>query len=367
MEFFRIKRDIPFMRHALIFNVISLITFVIAVVSLATKGLHLGVDFTGGTVMEVSYSQPADVNKIRDSLTKLGFTEASVQNFGTTSDVLIRLPVKPGLTSAKLSDRVTNHLCNLEATGGNQGFVAACPQVVVAYCERLKAAAPDKLADIKSDWKESGGPDHNCATLPDVKSSALTIKRTEFVGPQVGKELLENGALALLFVSIGIVGYLALRFEWKFGVSAIIANLHDVVIILGFFSLFQWEFSLPVLAAVLAILGYSVNESVVVMDRVRENFRNRKFRTTPVPQVIDNAITATMSRTVITHFSTQLMVCSMLIFGGETLHYFALALTIGICFGIYSSVFVGSPLLMWLGLRREDLARTERKPADAMV
>jgi len=288
-----------------------MITFVIAVVSLATKGLHLGVDFTGGTVMEVSYSQPADLNKIRDAMAKLGFTEASVQNFGTTKDVLIRLPVKQGVTSAKLSEQVLGELKGIDGS--------------------------------------------------------VNLKRTEFVGPQVGKELLEGGAMALLFVSLGIVFYLWLRFEWKFGVSAIIANLHDVVIILGFFSLFQWEFSLPVLAAVLAILGYSVNESVVVMDRVRENFRNRRFRATPVPQVIDNAITATMSRTIITHGCTQLMVCSMLIFGGETLHYFALALTIGICFGIYSSVFVGSPLLMWLGLRREDLARVERKAADAVV
>ena len=311
MEFFRIKRDIPFMRHALIFNAISMITFVIAVILLATKGLHLGVDFTGGTVMEVRYSQPTDLNKIRDAMAKLGFTEASVQNFGTTRDVLIRLPVKQGITSAKLSEQV--------------------------------------LAELKQ------------------IDNTVNLKRVEFVGPQVGKELLDNGALALLFVSLGIVLYLWLRFEWKFGVSAIIANLHDVVIILGFFSLFQWEFSLPVLAAVLAILGYSVNESVVVMDRVRENFRNRKFRTTPVPQVIDNAITVTMSRTIITHGCTQLMVCSMLIFGGETLHYFALALTIGICFGIYSSVFVGSPLLMWLGLRREDLVRAERKPAEATV
>ncbi len=311
MEFFRIKKDIPFMRHALIFNVISLITFLIAVVALSTKGLHLGVDFTGGTVMEVSYSQPADLNKIRDSMAKLGFTEASVQNFGSSRDVLIRLPVKQGVTSAKLSEQV--------------------------------------LAELKQ------------------IDGSVNLKRTEFVGPQVGKELLENGAMALLFVSLGIVGYLALRFEWKFGVSAIIANLHDVVIILGFFSIFQWEFSLPVLAAVLAILGYSVNESVVVMDRVRENFRNRKFRNTPVPQVIDNAITATMSRTIITHGCTQLMVFSMLIFGGETLHYFALALTIGICFGIYSSVLVGSPLLMWLGLRREDLARAEKKPAEEVV
>jgi len=311
MEFFRIKRDIPFMRYALIFNVISLITFLVAVVSLTTKGLHLGVDFTGGTVLEVSYQQAPDLNRIRERMVKIGFAEPSVQNFGTARDVLIRLPVKEGLTSAKLSELVMQELRQLDG--------------------------------------------------------AVELRRVEFVGPQVGKELLENGALALLVVSIGIVLYLWFRFEWKFGVSAIIANLHDVVIILGCFSVFQWEFSLPVLAAVLAVLGYSVNESVVVMDRVRETFRNRKMRGLSVPQVIDHAITATMSRTIITHGSTQLMVCSMLIFGGETLHYFAVALTIGICFGIYSSVLVGSPLLMWLGLRREDLARpeTEKKAGES--
>jgi len=303
MEFFRIKRDIPFMRYALIFNVISLITFLAAVGALATRGLHLGVDFTGGTVMELSYQQPPELNQIRERMVKLGFAEPSVQNFGTARDVLVRLPVKEGVTGAKLSEQVMRELKQLD--------------------------------------------------------SAVELRRVEFVGPQVGKELLENGALALLFVSIGIVLYLWMRFEWKFGVSAIIANLHDVVIILGCFSIFGWEFSLPVLAAILAILGYSVNESVVVMDRVRETFRNRRMRGLSVSQVIDHAITATMSRTIITHGCTQLMVCSMLIFGGETLHYFALALTIGICFGIYSSVLVGSPLLMWLGLRREDLARPE--------
>jgi preprotein translocase subunit SecF len=308
MEFFRIKRDIPFMRYALIFNVISLITFIVAVGALATKGLHLGVDFTGGTVIEVTYQQPPDLDPIRERMVKIGFSDPSVQNFGTARDVLIRLPVKEGITSAQLSEQVMTELRQLDA--------------------------------------------------------GVQLQRVEFVGPQVGKELLENGALALLFVSLGIVGYLWLRFEWKFGVSAIIANLHDVVIILGCFSIFNWEFSLPVLAAVLAILGYSVNESVVVMDRVRENFRSRQFRHTPVPEVIDAAITSTMSRTIITHGSTQLMVCAMLFFGGETLHYFALALTIGICFGIYSSVLVGSPLLMWLGLKREDLVKPE-KPKQA--
>ena len=310
MEWFRIRRDIPFMRHALVFNVISIVTFLIAVGSLATRGLNLGVDFTGGTVMEVSYAQAANLGKIRESMARLGFTEASVQNFGTSRDVLIRLPVKQGVTSAKLSEQVMQEL------------------------------------------KKDGG--------------GVEMRRVEFVGPQVGRELFEAGALALLFVSLGIVGYLALRFEWKFGVATIIANLHDVVIIVGFFSVFQWEFSLPVLAAVLAILGYSVNESVVVFDRVREIFRNRRMRGLTVPQVLDRAITATMSRTIITHGCTQLMVCSMLVFGGETLFYFALALTIGILFGIYSSVLVASPLVMWLRVTREDLARpeTERKPGE---
>ena len=303
MEFFRIKHDIPFMRYALVFNVISIITFLIAVGSLATRGLNFGVDFTGGTVMEVHYERAPDVNKIRDTLTKLGFADAAVQNFGTSLDVLIRLPVKQGLTSAKLSELVRDELRKQDATA--------------------------------------------------------EVRRVEFVGPQVGKELIENGALALLFVSIGIVAYLALRFEWKFGLAAIVANLHDIVIILGFFSVFQWDFSLTVLAAILAILGYSVNESVVVFDRIRENFR--RMRRASVTTVIDNAITRTISRTIITHGCTQLMVTSMLVFGGETLHYFALALTIGICFGIYSSVLVASPIVMWLGVSREDLVKPEKK------
>ena len=305
MEFFRIKHDIPFMRHALVFNVISVITFILAVGSLATKGLNFGVDFTGGTVMEVHYAHAPDVNKIRETMTRLGFADAAVQNFGTSLDVLIRMPVKPGQTSAKLSELVRDELRKEDPTA--------------------------------------------------------EVRRVEFVGPQVGKELVENGGLALLFVSIGIVAYLALRFEWKFGLAAIVANLHDVVIILGFFSIFQWEFSLTVLAAVLAILGYSVNESVVVFDRIRENFR--RMRSASVTTVIDNAITRTISRTIITHGCTQLMVTSMLIFGGETLHYFALALTIGICFGIYSSVLVMAPLVMWMGVSREDLVRPDRKVA----
>ncbi len=309
MEFFKIRKDIPFMRHALVFNVISLITFIAAVFFLATRGLHFSVEFTGGTLIEVSYPQAADTQKIRESLAKAGYTDTQVANFGSSRDVLIRMPLRPGQDSAALGSSIMGTL-----------------QQDVAGAE---------------------------------------LKRVEFVGPQVGRELAENGAIALLLVVFGIIVYLALRFEWRFAVSAIIANLHDVVIILGFFAFFQWEFSLPVLAAVLAVLGYSVNESVVVFDRVRENFR--KMRKASVPQVIDNAITSTISRTIITHGSTQLAVLSMLIFGGEVLHYFALALTIGILFGIYSSVLVASPLVMWLGVSREQFVKPQKPKEEAVV
>ena len=303
MEFFKIRKDIPFMKHALVFNAISFITFALAVFFLFTRGLHLSVEFTGGTLMEVSYSQPADLNKVRSTVAGLGFAETQVQNFGTARDVMIRLPAQKGVSSAQQSEKV----------------MAA-----------LKADAPD-----------------------------VTLRRTEFVGPQVGDELMEDGLKALAFVVVGIVVYLAFRFEWKFAVAAIIANLHDVVIILGFFAFFQWEFSLAVLAAVLAVLGYSVNESVVIFDRIRENFR--RFRKMNTVEIIDNAITSTISRTIITHGSTQMMVLSMLLFGGETLHYFAMALTIGILFGIYSSVFVAAAIAMWLGVTREDLIKQQVK------
>ncbi|MEY3974256.1 MAG: hypothetical protein RIS59_617 [Pseudomonadota bacterium] len=308
MEFFRIRRDIPFMRHALWFNVVSIVTFIAAVFFLATRGLHFSVEFTGGTVMEIATPQAADLSRIRSELGQLGFADAAVQNFGTSREVLIRLPVKQGLTSAQLSEQVF---------------------------DALKAVEP-----------------------------AIELRRVEFVGPQIGKELATDGAMALLFVCLGIVIYLWMRFEWKFGISALLANLHDVVIILGFFSFFQWEFSLTVLAAVLAVLGYSVNESVVVFDRIRENFRKMRGRT--VPEIIDNALTRTMSRTIITHGSTQLAVLSMLIFGGEALHGFALALTIGILFGIYSSAFVASALVMWLGVTQADLVKPAKEQVDAM-
>jgi len=306
MELFRIKKDIPFMRHALIFNVISALTFVAAVFFLLHRGLHFSVEFTGGTVMEVSYSKAADVDAIRKTVESLGYVDAPVQTFGKAQDVVIRLPLSKTISSADQAEQVMAALV---------------------------------------------------AKDPDVKK-----QRVEQVGAQVGDELAHDGLMALLFVVLGVVIYLAIRFEWKFAIAAIVANLHDVIIILGFFAFFQWEFNLSVLAAVLAVLGYSVNESVVIFDRIRENFRKQRKMT--VKEVIDSAITSTISRTIITHGCTQMMVLSMLLIGGPTLHYFAVALTIGICFGIYSSVFVAAAIAMWLGVTREDLVKPVKEKDD---
>ncbi|MCU4120599.1 protein translocase subunit SecF [Variovorax sp. N23] len=303
MEFFRIHKTIPFMRHAKVLNIISFVTFALAVFFLAHRGLHLSVEFTGGTVMEVAYQQSVDVGKVRETVGKLGYADVQVQNYGTSRDVQIRLPVQKGQSSAQQGAQVM---------------------------EALKAVDPTAV-----------------------------LRGNEFVGPQVGEELTTNGIKALAMVVVGIMIYLAFRFEWKFALATVLANLHDVVIILGFFAFFQWEFSLAVLAAVLAVLGYSVNESVVIFDRIRENFR--RYRKMSTVETIDNAITSTISRTIITHGSTQLVVLSMFFFGGPTLHYFALALTIGICFGIYSSAFVAAAIAMWLGVKREDLIKAPPK------
>jgi preprotein translocase subunit SecF len=327
MEFFRIRKDIPFMRHALVLNVISFITFALAVFFLVTKGLHKSIEFTGGTLIEVQYSQTADINRTRGQVESLGFGEVQVQNFGTSRDVLIRLPLRGDIKQTEVADRVFAVLCKAD-----QGTVGI-KQFTTPQGEQVSRPG--------------------CTTADGKEPLLLT--RTEAVGASVGAELYENGAWALGVTVLGIMAYLAVRFEWKFAVAGIVANLHDVVIILGFFAFFQWEFSLSVLAAVLAVLGYSVNESVVIFDRIREAFR--KFRKLTTPQVIDHAITSTTSRTIITHGSTQMMVLSMLIFGGPTLHYFAIALTIGILFGIYSSIFVAAGIAMWLGVKREDLVK----------
>ncbi|MDR3412689.1 MAG: protein translocase subunit SecF [Formivibrio sp.] len=311
MELFHVKRDVPFMSYGKLTTAISLATFVVAVFFLVFKGLNLGVEFTGGTVMEVRYTQAAETNQVRSRVDSLKYGESVVQSLGTTHDIMIRLPNIKGKTSAQLSNEV--------------------------------------LSELKKD------------------DASVEMRKVEFIGPSVGTELVTHGLVATLLVCLGIIIYLAIRFEWRFAVSAVIANMHDVVIILGFFALFQWEFSLPVLAGVLAVLGYSVNESVVVFDRIRENFRKPEMRGRAVPQVIDNAITATMSRTIITHLSTEMMVVSMLVLGGPSLHYFAIALTIGIVFGIYSSVLVASPLLLLFGLTRENMIKPVTIKEEAVV
>jgi preprotein translocase subunit SecF len=334
MEFFRIKKDIPFMRHALVLNVVSFVTFALAVFFLVTRGLHLSIEFTGGTLIEVEYAQSADINRARTTVEGLGFGEVQVQTFGTSRDVLIRLPVRGDVKQGDVAQRVFDALCKAE-----QGSVGTA-QYTTSQGEQVS-----RPACSAADGKEP-----------------LKLARTEAVGASVGAELYENGAWALAVTVLGIMAYLALRFEWKFAVAGIVANLHDVVIILGFFAFFQWEFSLAVLAAILAVLGYSVNESVVIFDRIRETFR--RFRKLTTPQVIDHAITSTTSRTIITHGSTQMMVLSMLFFGGPTLHYFAVALTIGILFGIYSSIFVAAGIAMWLGVKRDDLVKVGGKEQD---
>lgn len=309
MEFFKIKKDIPFMSYGRLTTSISLITFILAIFFLFSRGLNLSVEFTGGTLMEVQYSSAANLDQIRTDLDKIGMDQATVQAYGSSKNIMLRLPNKAGANSSTISNNVFEHL-------------------------RIDA--------------------------PDVQ-----LKSVEYIGPQVGRDLINNGLMAIAFVCIGIMLYLALRFEWRFAVSAILANMHDVVIILGCFAAFQWEFSLTVLAATLAVLGYSVNESVVVFDRIRENFRTIRGGT--VPEIINNAITATMSRTIITHGCTEMMVLSMLFFGGPSLHYFALALTIGILFGIYSSVLVASPIVMWLGVSRENLLKPVKRKDEAVV
>jgi preprotein translocase subunit SecF len=328
MEFFRIKKDIPFMRHALVLNAVSAVTFLLAVFFLFSRGLHLSIEFTGGTLVEVAYTQTVQIDTVREVVDKLGFGEVQVIKFGSARDVLIRVPVRPGTKQSDVVTKVFDSIC---------------------------AADAGKVTNVK--FTSAKGEDVDkpvCKRADGVEP--MQLKRSEFVGPSVGAELVTNGLIALGMTVLGIMIYLAIRFEWKYAVAGIIANLHDVIIILGFFAFFQWEFSLAVLAAVLAVLGYSVNESVIIFDRIRESFR--KFRLMTPREIIDHAITTTISRTIITHGSTQIMVLSMLLFGGQTLHYFALALTIGILFGIYSSVFVAAAIAMWLGIKREDLVKS---------
>ena len=352
MEFFRIRRTIPFMRYSLYFNAASAVTFLIAVAFLIIRGLNLSIEFTGGTVMEMSYRAPADLEKIRTAISQLGWGDFQVQSFGTSSDVLIRLPARPGFSSGQQAEVVMAAL----TAQPSPGEAAECAALHSAYADFVKQPQAQRTSQASQAL---------AAQQRELAGRCTEMRRVEFVGPQVGSELAYDGALALLCVCLGIMLYLALRFEWKFSVAAIIANLHDVVLVIGMFSIFHWEFSLPVLAAVLAVLGYSVNESVIIFDRVREHFRTMRKAT--ATEVIDSAITATISRTIITHGCTLMMTVTMLLFGGPALHFFALALTLGICFGVYSSVFVAAAIARYLGVRREDLVKPVKKEEQQLV
>lgn len=302
MELFRMQKTIPFMHYRHVLNSISLVSFLVAVYWIFAHGLAFSIEFTGGTQMEVNFPEAANTEQVRNDLAQVS-KEVLVQTFGTPRDVVVRVPTKEGQSSGEVAAEVMRVL--------------------------------------------------------EASNPGVVLKSTEFVGPQVGDELARDGGTALALVVVGIMIYLAFRFEWKFALAAIIANLHDVVIVVGIFSVMQWEFTLPVLAAVLAVLGYSVNESVIIFDRVREHFR--KMRRADTMEVINSAITATISRTVITHTSTLCMTLSMFFFGGPALHYFSLALTIGILLGVYSSVFVAAAIALYLGVKREDLVKVVKK------
>lgn len=302
MELFRIQKTIPFMHYRHVLNSISLVSFLVAVYWIFAHGLAFSIEFTGGTQMEVNFPEAANTEQVRNDLAQVS-KEVLVQTFGTPRDVVVRVPTKEGQSSGEVAAEVMRVL--------------------------------------------------------EASNPGVVLKSTEFVGPQVGDELARDGGTALALVVVGIMIYLAFRFEWKFALAAIIANLHDVVIVVGILSVMQWEFTLPVLAAVLAVLGYSVNESVIIFDRVREHFR--KMRRADTMEVINSAITATISRTVITHTSTLCMTLSMFFFGGPALHYFSLALTIGILLGVYSSVFVAAAIALYLGVKREDLVKVVKK------
>ena len=304
MELFKKTSSIDFLKIRYIVGVTSALLTLLTIWSLATRGLNFGIDFTGGTLLEVGYPQAVVLEDVRSALAGGGFPHAQAQHFGTSSDVLIRLAPEPGTESAQLSDKAMQAL-----------------------------------------RKQNPG---------------VEMRRVEFVGPQIGNELAEQGGLAMIYALIGIFIYVIVRFQWRFAPGAIIATVHDVVIILGIFSFFQYEFDLTVLAAILAVIGYSLNDTIVVYDRIRENFR--RIRKASSYEIINIAVNQTMSRTIMTGLTTLLVLIALFVFGGETIHNFSLALILGILVGTYSSVYVASAIALALGVSKADLLVS--KPED---
>lgn len=290
--------NINFIGNRNIALIFSGVLMIIAIGSLAVRGLHMGIDFTGGTLIEVGYQKAADLTVLRNTLDAEGFSDATVQNFGTTTDVLIRLKPQEGVSNVELSAKV------LDAINKNTAEPAS-------------------------------------------------VRRVEFVGPQVGDDLAEDGFLALLYSTIGILIYIAWRFEWKFSVGAILATFHDVVVTLGLFSVLGLEFDLTVLAAVLALIGYSLNDTIVVYDRIRENFRQLRNKSTE--EIMNISVNVTLSRTIMTSLTVILVLASLFFLGGEVIHNFAIVLLFGVFFGTYSSIFIASPMALMLGISPEDL------------
>lgn len=284
--------------------IVSIVLFVVSIGALVTRGLNFGIDFTGGTLIELAYPKPAELTVVRGALVSNGYGDSVVQHIGSAREVMVRVPPREGMTSATLSNEVH-------------------------------------------------------AALQQASGETLELRRVEFVGPQVGKELLENGGLAILYALIGILIYVALRFEYRLGVGAIIALIHDPVLILGLFALFQWNFDLTVLAAMLAVIGYSLNDTIVIYDRIRENFR--KLRKATSVEVVNAAINQTLSRTILTSGTTLFVVVALVLFGGEMIRGFAVAFLIGIVIGTYSSVYVASTAALALGISKENLMPVKKE------
>jgi len=306
-EIFKTTTTIDFMGQRKIAMMISGLVILVSIISLIVRGLNFGIDFTGGTLVEVAYQKPAAIKEVRQNLKQAGMDKALVQYFGTARDVLIRLPVTGKQSNAKLSN--------------------------------------DVMSALRAD------------------NTKVQMRRVEFVGPQVGRELADQGTLAMLYALIGILIYVAWRFEWRFAVGSVAALVHDVLITVGFFSLFQFEFTLPVLAAILAVIGYSLNDTIVVFDRIRENFR--KLRKMETSALMNRSVNETLRRTVLTSLTTLLVLLALYFFGGEVMLGFALALIIGVVVGTYSSIFIASPVTMMLGVSRENLTPVKKDDGGA--
>ena len=305
----------------------SLVLIIISLGSLATRGLSFGIDFTGGTLVEVSYQNTIAIDDVRDTLSNSGFEDAVVQYFGTAKDVMIRVPLRSDMEGAQVS-------------------------------EKIMLSLHEKQGEFVTDTNPIS-KEQTCSANGQSQVCKVQMQRVEFVGPQVGDELTNQGGLAMLYALFGILAYVAFRFEWRFAVGSVAALVHDVVITVGVFSVFQLEFTLTVLAALLAVIGYSLNDTIVVFDRIRENFRKMR-KETPL-NIMNTSINQTLPRTILTSLTTLLVLISLFIFGGDIIHNFSIALILGVVIGTYSSIFIASPVVLALGVSRENLLKVKQE------